>query len=220
VGPADYSNGHTATATHFYKDIWADFYRWKIENARQEMQELCVSSPVNHSIRKGNDYPTDTEEDDWKSDHSYPSSYCPSTVDAEESDHDLSFLAFKDPTSDSVKLSIRVHRQLPDELVDDDQLTFEADSYYVSMKSAFQEASSGIDREFTPHPKYFSCASASRNLPHTSDNPGLDFSAFEDDPAFDHPRYLEFYPTFLWQTDLIDPDGEFLAINSRMKWRA
>ncbi|KAF5351187.1 hypothetical protein D9756_008181 [Leucocoprinus leucothites] len=217
-----------ASAARTYKQTWDDFYKWKAENDKVELNQLCVSSP---GVYLGWKRPDDddargssvADDDDWNSQHSYPSSYSPSEPatdldhnDMRDLDNEMSFLAFEDTTlaADS-KILIQVYRHLPEELMDTpgdlwhDQSYFMADSYWISLNSGSSQTSDRIDGDFLPHPRYFSCTATTNNSPPlTQKSDGLAFSPFEDDLVFDHHRYLMSSPSFDWQADFVDPDVE------------
>lgn len=215
---ADAERARKSIAAEVYKDVWDDFYRWKAENDRQNMQELCVVYP--DVVQRGRNRRLDSQNDydfDWLSDHDYPSSYSPSSVgpeDADDLDHEMSFLTFRDSSAPfHARFIITTYGYLPEDLLDkdDDDGSFELDSYSLSVRPAFAEMAenSGIDSTFSPHPYYFSCTSTSRNLPHVGQSSTSSFSPFEDDPTFDLNRYLSPFQGFQWQVDFIDPDSKF-----------
>ncbi|KAF9449954.1 hypothetical protein P691DRAFT_811411 [Macrolepiota fuliginosa MF-IS2] len=207
------------SAAEVYRSVWDDFYRWKAENDKKNMEELCVPNADLFKPRGRRGHDPDTQDElywDWMSDHSYASeSYSPSSVSSdsgEHHNHERSFLSFRDdPLSAHPRFSVTAYVQFPDELLDalDDESTFIVDSYKLTTRSAFLE-NTGINPAFQPHPSYFSCTSTSRNLPYVGQSYNTPFSPFEDDLDFDVTRYLVPFQGFQWQLDLIDPDIEII----------
>lgn len=224
--PVGAQQNNTTVAAQSYKITWDHFYSWKAEYNKLEMNQLCASLTEDNLATKHpeHDVRDSPDTDDWCSEHSYPSSYSPSelTTDLDDNlrslDGERLFLAFEDSKTASSHLFVSVYREIPEDLVDVSEnlwcdQSFKADSYRVSIYPGFTQTSDKIDPDFLPHPRYFSCTSISRNSPpSTVKSDSLAFSPFEDDVIFDHCRYLRSFPLFDWQSDFLDPDGEFPAV--------
>lgn len=203
-------------AAEVYRNVWDEFYRWKTERNAQTLRQLCVEIPDVYERERDRLSIDEAEDDDWVSDHDYPSSFS-SSIDPDEAqtlNFDMAFLSFREPTLDNSRFRVTRYGHIPEDLLDEhyDDSEFEVDSYGLSIRSAFPGESPGIDSTFRPHPRYFSCTSASRNKPDTDSTIKLNFCAFEDDPAFDLQGVILSFVDLGWQTDFLDPDGELLAV--------
>jgi hypothetical protein len=210
-----FTQSGTATrkvAAEVYRNVWDEFYRWKAESNAQTLRQLCVEFPDTYQHERDRMSIDEGQDDDWVSDHYYPSSYA-SSIDGDEVqvfDYDTAFLSFREPTLDDSSFRVTRYGHIPDEMLDEthEESEFEVDSYNLFIKSAFPGVGAGIDSKLRPHPRYFSCTSTSRNIPDNSGLHKLYFCAFEDDPAFDLDWFVSSFEDLEWQTDFIDPDSE------------
>ncbi|XP_006463662.1 hypothetical protein AGABI2DRAFT_120473 [Agaricus bisporus var. bisporus H97] len=205
-------------AAEVYRNVWDEFYRWKTERNAQTLRQLCVEIPDVYERERDRLSIDEAEDDDWVSDHDYPSSFS-SSIDPDEAqtlNFDMAFLSFREPTLDNSRFRVTRYGHIPEDLLDEhyDDSEFEVDSYGLSIRSAFPGESPGIDSTFRPHPRYFSCTSASRNKPDTDSTIKLNFCAFEDDPAFDLQGVILSFVDLGWQTDFLDPDVEMIQLET------
>ncbi|EKM76441.1 hypothetical protein AGABI1DRAFT_108767 [Agaricus bisporus var. burnettii JB137-S8] len=205
-------------AAEVYRNVWDEFYRWKTERNAQTLRQLCVEIPDVYERERDRLSIDEAVDDDWVSDHDYPSSFS-SSIDPDEAqtlNFDMAFLSFREPTLDNSRFRVTRYGNIPEDLLDEhyDDSEFEVDSYGLSIRSAFPGESPGIDSTFRPHPRYFSCTSASRNIPDTDSTIKLNFCAFEDDPAFDLPGVILSFMDLEWQTDFVDPDVEMIQLET------